>query len=36
MTTSKPVELGRATEETKEKGPIEVDNPQTGEGNPPL
>jgi hypothetical protein len=36
MITSKPVELGTATDETKEGGFIHVDNPQTLEGSPPL
>ena len=29
MTTNKPVELGKVSEETKEIGPWEVDNPNS-------
>jgi hypothetical protein len=36
MITSKPVELGTATEETKDGGPVKIDNLQTLEGYPPL
>lgn len=32
MTTNKPVELGRVSEETKEVGPISEDNPGTHMG----
>jgi hypothetical protein len=33
MTTSKPVELGTATEETKHPGPNEKDNPAASSGD---
>jgi hypothetical protein len=33
MTTSKPVELGKATEETKHPGPNEKDNPAEPTGD---
>jgi hypothetical protein len=32
MSTSKPIELGKASEETKEGGHQQVDNLETGEG----
>jgi len=32
MTTNKPIELGRVSEETKEVGPISEDNPGTHMG----
>jgi hypothetical protein len=36
MITSKPVELGTATEETKERGIEDFDNPQHTAGELPL
>jgi hypothetical protein len=36
MTTSKPVELGTATEDTKERGIENFDNPQHTAGELPL
>jgi hypothetical protein len=37
MITCKPVELGTATEDTKDGGPpVELENPQIIEGYPPL
>jgi hypothetical protein len=36
MTTSKPVELGTATDETKDSGPHVKDHPDAAEGNIPL
>jgi hypothetical protein len=33
MTTNQPIELGKASKETKQMGPIERDNPQEPTGD---
>lgn len=34
MITNQPIELGKASEETKHAGPHMIDNPLTGTGEP--
>jgi hypothetical protein len=36
MTTNKPIELGKASEETKEDGPKPMDHPGAFDGEPIL